>query len=203
MGSERNDQREPHFHIILPAWIDRTFSHIFTCPQNRSLLRPNYAISRGLRKRNSTKYSATEVRWKKVLGPKIKTKYRRIKTQERRLNASQNHSQTSLKKKQVIRRNSFAKYCDIVRKTVRPQLSASALTVFALAWQRLSVYTGNMKITYNGYTSPSNCQRSLRIEHFASVPPLMQRHANLLTVTQHQEDWIWLIEGCRTRFVRT
>lgn len=140
---------------------------------------------------------------KKVLGPKIKIKYKQLKTQEERLNASQNYSQTSLKKKQVIRQNSSAEHCDVVKKTASSQLSLSALTASVLAWQRLSVYTMNIKITYDGYTSPSICQRSLRIEHFASVPPLIQRHANLLTVIQHQEVRILLIEGCRTRFVRT
>lgn len=140
---------------------------------------------------------------KKVLGPKIKTKYGQLNTQEGRLNASQNYLQTSLKKKQVIRPNSSAKHCDVVRKTASSKLSLSALTASVLAWQRLSVHTANIKITYNGYTPPSICQRSLRIEHFASVPPLIQRHANLLTVTQHQEVWILLIEGCRTHFVRT
>lgn len=178
-----------------------------TCPQNASLSDPDTPSPMDSLKgtcQNTLQQRTSECTfYEKVLGPKIKTKYRHIKTQEKRLSASQNHSQTSLKKKQVIRQNSFAKHCDIVRKTACSLLSLSALTASVLAWQRLCVYTVNIKITYNGYISPSICQRSLRIEHFASVPPLIHRRANLLTVTQHQEVWILLIEGCRTRFVRT
>lgn len=111
--------------------------------------------------------------------------------------------QTSLKKKQVIRWKSSAEHCDVVGKTASSQLHVSTLTASVLVWQRSCVYTVNTKITYNGDTSPSICQRSLKIEHFASVPPLIQRHANLLTVTQHQEVWILLIEGYQTRFVKT
>lgn len=140
---------------------------------------------------------------RKVLGPTIKTKYRRLKTQEQTHNDSLNCSLTSLKMKQVIRQNSSTKHCDAVRKRASSQLGLSALTASVLAWQRLRVHTLNIKITYNGSTSPSICQRSLRIEHFASAPPLIQRHANLLTATQHQEVWILLIEGCWTCFVRT
>lgn len=188
------------------SWTDRRNTH--TRPPEYTSDRPRYGISHRLPK--GTHQKTLQPRtvdctfYEKVSPrPKIKTKYRRLKTQEGKLNASQNYSQTSLKKKQVIRQNSSAKHCDTVRKTASSQLSLSALTASVSAWQRLSVYTVNIKITYNGYTSPSICQRSLRIEHFASVPPLIQRHANLLTVTQHQEVWILLIEGCRTCFVRT
>lgn len=205
MVSERSDQRGPYFHRMLPGQIEETHTHV---PQNTHLIDPDTASPtdslKVLTRRhyNRGQWTVHFMR-KSVLDPKIKTKYRRLKTQEGKLNASQNYSQTSLKKKQVIRQNSSAKHCDTVRKTASSQLSLSALTASVSAWQRLSVYTVNIKITYNGYTSPSICQRSLRIEHFASVPPLIQRHANLLTVTQHQEVWILLIEGCRTCFVRT
>lgn len=117
--------------------------------------------------------------------PKITTKYKRLQTQEGRLNASQSYSQTS-SKKQVIRQNSSAKHCDVVWKIAGSLLGLSALTASVLAWQRASVYTVNIKTNYNGDTSPSICQRSLRIEEFASVPSLIPRHANLLPVTQHQ-----------------
>lgn len=138
----------------------------------------------------------------KLVGPKVKTKGRLLKNQEGRLSISHGDPHSRWKKKQAARQHGFAKHCEAGRTTVSSPRSLSALTASVLAWQRLSVYTVNIKITYNGYTSPSICQRSLRIEHFASMPPLIHRHANLLTVTQHQEVRILLIEGCRTCFVR-
>ena len=77
MSSERNDQRGPHFHRMLPGQTKgtHTHTHMHTHTGHVPAI-ARYSFSRGFPKRNSSEYSNrgqlnAHCMGKKVLGPRL------------------------------------------------------------------------------------------------------------------------------------